>query len=121
MPSGYKKRPIKRASQTRDAKLIIIATEGTKTEKIYFDDLTSPAWFKSSRVQVEVLSSTKTDRAPQRVLAELDRFKRQYRLDKNDELWMVIDVDHWGDKKLSTVAQLCRQKRYSLAISNPCF
>ena len=121
MPSGYRKRPPRRKSHNRDAKLLIIATEGTETEKIYFEDLTSPDWFGNSRVQVEVLSSTETDKAPKRVLAEIDRFKRKYKLDKDDELWIVIDVDRWGDANLNSVARLCKQKGYFLAISNPCF
>ncbi len=121
MSSGYKKRPPRRKSHNRDATLLIIATEGTETEKIYFEDLTSPDWFGNSRVQVEVLSSTETDKAPKRVLAEIDKFKRKYKLDKDDELWIVIDVDRWGDANLSSVAKLCQQKGYSLAISNPCF
>jgi hypothetical protein len=33
---------------------------------------------------------------------------------------MVIDVDRWGDKKLSFIARQCKQKEYFLAVSNPC-
>lgn len=120
MPSGYKKRPLHRKSYNRDAKLIIIASEGTNTEKVYFEALTSPDWYGNTRVQIVVLSGTGTDRDPHHVLQELETFKRQYRLDRNDELWMVIDVDRWGDA-LSSVAKFCQQKGYYLAISNPCF
>ena len=51
----------------------------------------------------------------------LSKFKRQYHLLKDDELWLVIDVDRWGDKKLAEVSRLCRQKGFKIAISNPCF
>jgi len=121
MPSGYRKRPPRRRSHNRDAKFIIIATEGARTEKVYFEDLTSPDWFGNSRIQVEVLSGAQTDRSPERVLAELDIYRRRYRLDKDDELWLVIDVDRWGGAKLGSVARLCQQKGYFLAVSNPCF
>jgi hypothetical protein len=36
-------------------------------------------------------------------------------------LWLVSDVDRWGDKKLSDVCSQARQRGYNLAISNPCF
>ncbi|MEM7534027.1 MAG: RloB family protein [Chloroflexota bacterium] len=121
MASGYKRRPTRRKSHHRDAKLIIIATEGIHTERIYFEDLTSPDWFRNPHLQVEVLSNLERDSAPERVLAELDIYQQRYRLEQTDELWMVIDVDRWGDRQLSAVARLCQQKGYLLAVSNPCF
>ncbi len=33
----------------------------------------------------------------------------------------MIDVDRWGDKNLSDVASQAGQKRFQLAVSNPCF
>jgi len=36
-------------------------------------------------------------------------------------LWLVLDVDRWGDEKLSLVCREAKQKNYHLAISNPCF
>jgi hypothetical protein len=40
-----------------------------------------------------------------------------------DELWMVVDRDFksWTVRELSESRQLCSQKGYSLALSNPCF
>ena len=34
---------------------------------------------------------------------------------------MVIDVDRWKESELGDVAQQCEQKKYFLAVSNPCF
>jgi hypothetical protein len=36
-------------------------------------------------------------------------------------LWLVIDVDRWGDKKLSEVCREAKQRGYHLAVSHPCF
>ena len=33
----------------------------------------------------------------------------------------MLDVDRWGDAKLSEIGRLCHQKGYALAVSNPCF
>lgn len=114
-------KPRERSSSVRDARLIIIATEGTYTEGQYFRGLTSDEKYRNSRVHVEVLERETTLSSPENVMSHLDNFKRTYRLNKYDELWMVIDVDKWGDEKLSDIATQCSQKNYSLAVSNPCF
>ncbi|MCP5053079.1 MAG: RloB domain-containing protein [bacterium] len=111
-------KPISRPTAFRDAKLIIIATEDTKAEPKYFSDLA--AYYRNPGVHVEVLSRPYTASAPEHVISTLDKFKRKYHLNQGDELWMVIDVDRWGQKKLSRIARECIQKQYFLAISNPC-
>lgn len=121
MTSAYRKRPIKRKSHVRDAKLIIIATEGEKTEAKYFSDLTSPRWFGKSTIQVEIIPNQGSGNSPKQVFNQLDLFRKKFKLDKYDELWLVVDVDNWGDEKLSEVARLCVQKKFHLAVSNPCF
>lgn len=105
-----------RTYNTRDAQLFIIATEGQKTEKSYF------VIFQDSRIKVEVLATGEDNKsAPEYVIKRLDEFAQQYDLGKEDTLWLVLDVDHWKDKKLSSICRQAKQKRYRLAISNPCF
>jgi hypothetical protein len=105
-----------RQHDRRDARLFIIATEGAATEKQYFD------MFGSSRIKVEVLpTGSDNQSAPQYVLARLNSFKEEYDIHEDDMLWLVIDVDRWGDDKLSLVCREAKQKNYHLAISNPCF
>ncbi|HEY83828.1 MAG TPA: RloB domain-containing protein [Chloroflexi bacterium] len=101
--------------------MIIIATEGTNTEKKYFEDLASPEYYHNPRVHIEVLQRLTTASSPEHIIKLLDQFKRQFRLNKYDELWMVIDMDRWGDAKLSNIATQCKQKQYFLAVSNPSF
>ena len=115
------RRSFKRKSGLRDARLIVIAAEGELTEKQYFYGLTKSSKYKNPRVHVEVLSRGSSISDPKECIKTLNKFKRTYHLNVNDELWLVCDVDRWGQKKLSEVNQLCRQKRYLMAVSNPCF
>jgi len=55
------------------------------------------------------------------VIERFNEFRRQYRLDKEDQLWLVIDKDRWPDAQLAEVAKQSHQKKYQLALSNPCF
>ncbi len=122
MPIKRKFRPRKRRSGVRNPKLIIIATEGTHTEPTYFRDLTSPRYFYNSRIHVEVLEREGTASAPEYIMKALDRFCDRYYYEEGlDELWLVVDTDRWGDKKLADVATKCHQKGYQMAVSNPCF
>jgi hypothetical protein len=109
-----------RQSGNRDAKLIIIAAEGTNTEKKYFDDLVDA--YAVLNIHVEVLNRIDAGSDPESVIKALDNFRKQYSLRLGyDELWLVIDVDRWRERQLSDVGSLCAQKRYGYAVSNPCF
>lgn len=108
-----------RKSGFRDARLVVIACEGANTEAKYFTELSNH--FRNSRVHVQLLPSEDNKSSPEHVVSRLREFKRTYRLNSNDELWVVIDVDRWGDAKLDEVARLCVQRKFGMAVSNPCF
>ncbi len=111
------KRPLKRSEgKLRDAKLIVIATEGQETEKQYFEGL-----FHTPRVKVDVLPSEAGASAPNYVFNRLAAYKQKYDLHRNDQLWVMVDVDRWPDKMLAEVAQKSLKKNFRLAVSNPCF
>lgn len=112
-----RKKLLDRKVDVRDAALHIIATEGEKTEKQYFD------LFENPRVRVVVLPTSKGDHrsAPRHVLERLVDFKEQYQIGKGDTLWLMVDVDRWPVGGLSDVCREARQKGIELAISNPCF
>lgn len=108
-----------RRSGLRDAKLLVIASEGQKTEPKYFTDLKDA--YTRSGLHVEVLERSQSASSPLHVLAHLNKFKTKYKLRRDDELWMVIDVDRWPEHNLRDVAGKCRDKGFCLAVSNPCF
>src|SRR4030042_599106 len=112
-----------RLSGNRTSKLIIIAAEGTKTEKIYFEDMASAEYYRNQGVHIEILERDTKASSPKHILSCIDGFKKKYglQLNKDDELWMVIDKDKWTLGELSLVASECKKKCYLLAVSNPCF
>ena len=107
----------------RDARLIVIASEGKDTEQIYFKALAKE--YTNPRVHVHILERCKNEQnnsSPEHVLKQLNDYKGQYELESDDELWLVIDRDRWTDAMLSHVAKECKQDNYMhLAMSNPCF
>ena len=115
--TSRKPRPLDRGvPYQRDTRLIIIATEGRKTEEQYFNI------FRDTRIQVKVLSTGEDNRsAPNHVIDRLNSFKEEYQISNNDELWLMVDVDQWGDRNLSQIVQEASQRTYGLAVSNPCF
>lgn len=107
----------------RDSSLIVIATEGTKTEKQYFSGLkTYNDNGKTSRIHIEILSTEETGHSsPKWVVDRLRQFKRDYKIHPGqDELWLVCDLDKWGPQ-LAEVARDCLQMQFKLAVSNPSF
>lgn len=50
-------------------------------------------------------------------------YKKTYRIDERDELWLIIDRDKQNNtpKNISNIAQNCLQKGYFLGLSNPAF
>ena len=115
-----KKRPLDRdGGVLRDASLIIIASEDKHAVKQYFQR------FRSRRVRFVILPTEDRRSSPNAVLARLDEYKKEYDIGDGDEFWLCIDTDHWVKPNhianLTGVLRECRQKAYSIAISNPCF
>ncbi|MBM3334999.1 RloB domain-containing protein, partial [Candidatus Sumerlaeota bacterium] len=109
-------RPLNRTiPHEREARLIVIATEGSETEKKYF------TVFRSTHVQVRVLPTEQGRSSPNHVFSSLSKFKREYELSADDQLWVMVDVDRWPKKMLAQVARGARQKGFRMAVSNPCF
>ncbi len=122
-----------RKSQTKEVrKFFVIAAEGEATEKIYFEAL--QVWLKTNWqansqnpiVKIEFLERTAKDKSKSsaaEVITQLDNYKKQYAIEEQDELWLVLDRDrqNFKLKNLSEIVQLCKQKSYELAITNPCF
>lgn len=112
-----------RHEATRDSRLIVIAAEGERTEKIYFEALRAHA--RNSRVHIKILERDEENRhnsAPEYVLEQLTQYKTEHALEHDDELWLVIDRDDWKPTALRVVAQKCAQDEvFHMALSNPCF
>ena len=107
----------------RDARLIVIASEGKDTERIYFKALAKE--YTNPRVHVHILERSEDEQnnsSPEHVLEQLNDYKIQYELEADDELWLVVDKDRWTEAMLSRVATECSQEvAMHMALSNPCF
>lgn len=107
----------------RDARLIVIASEGKDTERIYFKALAKE--YTNPRVHVHILERSvgeQNNSSPEHVLKQMNDYKSQYELEADDELWLVVDKDRWTDAMLSHVATECTHDDFMhMALSNPCF
>ncbi len=99
-------------------KLYVIATEGARTEKIYFDEFKPP---KDASIRIKVLPNTNHKTRPKEVLNRLTQHAKKTALNKDDELWLVIDRDSWEEAELQEVAKGVSERGFKLALSNPCF
>ena len=106
----------------RDARLIVIASEGKDTERIYFRALAKE--YTNPRVHVHILERSEEEQnnsSPEHVLKQLNDYKGHYALESDDELWLVVDRDRWTEAMLSRVATECAQDDFMhVALSNPC-
>ena len=106
----------------RGARLIVIASEGKDTERIYFKALAKE--YTNPRVHVHILERSEDEQnnsSPEHVLKQLNDYKGHYELESDDELWLVVDRDRWTEAMLSRVATECAQDNFMhVALSNPC-
>lgn len=106
----------------RDTRLIVIASEGKDTERIYFKALAKE--YTNPRVHVHILERSEDEQnssSPEHVLKQLNDYKGHYELESDDELWLVVDRDRWTEAMLSRVARECAQNNFMhVALSNPC-
>ena len=116
MRTSRRRRPLDRTVPCeRDALLIVVATEGEKTESRYF------SIFRSTKLQIVIIPSERGRSAPAHILDNLLRFGREFDLGEGDQLWLAIDRDRWPERALSSVARECRNRGWNLSVSNPCF
>src|SRR3712207_6146023 len=89
--------------QRETRKLFVIATEGKKTEQIYFSVFYSEDFRKNVRIQI--LPTRRGDSSPEGVLRRLRKYMQDIGVQSGDELWVVVDVDSWGEQTLDELCQ----------------
>lgn len=109
-------RPLTRDSTSlRDDRLFIVACDDTYAPKQYFD------FFRLPRVKVEVVPTPDGTSAALHVLHRLLQFDH----DPDDELWMLLDTDHYtqGTHLAGFVEALrkAKRQRVNVALSKPSF
>jgi hypothetical protein len=109
-------RPLSRyTGSLRDDRLFIIACDDTFAPKQYFD------FFRIPRVQIHVIPTEDGTSVAPRVLERLLKIEHE----EDDELWLVLDVDHCGQgphlQNLVTTIAEARKKGIRVALSRPSF
>lgn len=118
------RRSFNRISGVKDPSLIVIAMEGAATEQDYFAGVELTCEQNSSRLKVIRLPRRDNAvSAAKYVLAQMDGYKKEFGIGKEDELCLVIDRDAQSltEGNLADIARKCAAKQYLLALSNPCF
>lgn len=116
-----KTRAYKYGAPFRDARLFVIATEGAKREKEYFEAIT----YGNQKVKIKLLAPKDEEEgksAPKWVLERASKYVDTFGLGEVDQLWLVIDIDKWELKHVHEIAKECTTtENWNIAISNPCF
>lgn len=114
------KRSFQRPKPSRNLrKVYVIATEGERTETLYFQCFQGNPYRQN--INVKLLPTRKGRSSPKSVLKRLQTYAKDAQIQPGDELWLVIDVPEWTPADLQAVCQVCQKAGYSLAASNPSF
>ena len=102
--------------------MVLLATEGERTEVIYFNALK----LKHRNVVTVVISGGKPGESnPKRVLKrlreEVTKHKRRNDWLGSDSAWLVVDTDSWSASEQQEIVAALSKKDFCLAASNPCF
>ena len=101
----------------RYRKLIVIATEGNKTEPQYFSLFNN----QESVIKPYCLRGHH-DSAPPGVLKRMKSYIKNSGLRYTDEAWLVVDRDNWTEEQLGQLYHWSEQaENYGFALSNPRF
>ncbi len=101
----------------RYRKLMVIATEGSKTEPQYFSLFNN----LESVIKTYCLKGGR-DSAPPRVLKRMQVYLKDSGLLPTDEAWLVVDRDSWTGEQLDQLHHWSAQaNNYGFALSNPSF
>lgn len=122
-------RQLNRRSPTRNVgKIILIACEGSKTEKIYFESLKKDLRLPTLTIrEVTVLPhQNRTDPRSiiERLIEERQQMRNEQRWSQKDEAWAVFDGDEHIEKSLdkwNSAISRAKSQKINLAITNPCF
>ena len=106
------RRPSRGKPSKRLRPLVIVVTEGEKTEPQYINEFRR--MHRAPNVHVE-----KTGLDPQRVVEKAVKLKSRYGRGARPDVWAVFDRDEHS--RFKQALQLAQQHGIRVAVSNPCF
>lgn len=108
-------------------KFFVLAFEGAKSEKYYFEAFRQSEYFNDSGEieTIPIRKKKRDDSHPIHVKNILLDAKNMYSFRDSDEFWLIIDRDYWTTMHhvdFQKIADECKAyKNVFLALSNPCF
>ncbi|MEX2381592.1 MAG: RloB family protein [Opitutales bacterium] len=102
----------------RSKHLFVVATEGYRTEPIYFESF-NPDPGEGS-IRFEILNHRHKNN-PSDLLARLVEFREKKKPGSGADYWMVFDKDEWSSEQLDGFCAAARRQKVNIALSNPCF
>ncbi len=117
MPSKYK-----RKSAVRSPAMVFVATEGEVTEPQYFKGLTNPhTGYNSSRFRLVIIPSKNGGSSPHHIITNAKEELKNYSLNSNDTVYVVVDRDNFIEKEIKIVNSNCKKSGFEFIMSNPNF
>jgi len=115
--SKKSRRFIRKTGFREQIPVILVATEGDKTEPQYFEILKSA----NKALNIQIVPS-KGKSSPSGVLKNIKEEIKKREIGKRDKAWLVVDIDEWTINELNVVYEWSLLKaNYGLAVSNPKF
>lgn len=114
--------PSARREKYRDCAMIVIAAEGSETERLYFEGLRRVV--ADRRIDVRFVPRAETSRlssSPKSVLTTIQSYRKSGSKLPNDEYWIVLDRDRWPPHAIFKVLQQAQRSQIKVVLSNPCF
>lgn len=110
---------LRRGKPTRAYRKVVWLSSEGQTEKDYF----SMHVFRSLPVSIKFPKNTHPSRTnPAAVLKRFQKALRENDFRKDDEAWLVIDIDEWDKAEFVELLKWARSDtRHHLAVSNPKF
>jgi len=101
----------------RYRKMFVLATEGAKTEPLYFNMFNND----NTVIHVNCLKGNRQN-SPGQVLKRMADYLKANRLKSGDEAWLIVDRDQWLEDQLIQLHKWSQtNSRHGLAVSNPKF
>lgn len=110
-------------------KFIVIASEGTRTEYKYFNQLAASEYFNNAgKIELYQIKHPAGLGNPLQLRTQIRAIKRENNFKPTDEFYMVIDTDDWKSflRKHnhtfdSFIDDSLQQDNVQVLVSNPCF
>jgi len=115
---GKRRKFERKPPERKIKKMFVVAAEGSKTEKQYFEGMFQ---YLNSVISVKCLKGN-THSSPKHVLKRMKKYLSEEKFLDIDEAWLVVDKDAWSDNQLKELYEWSKtESNYYFALSNPKF